>query len=70
MPSNLSRRALLRAGVAVSPGTWATGPNYLKSHVALHGNEGATLLFPPDPRGTAVVTLQVQGYDNRADVRA
>jgi hypothetical protein len=35
-----------------------------------HNTWGATLLFPPDPRGTAVVTLQVQGYDNRADVRA
>jgi polygalacturonase len=38
-------------GVAVvPPGTWATGPIHLKSHVALHVEEGATLLFSPDPR--------------------
>lgn len=36
--------------VVVPPGTWPTGPIHLKSHVALHVEEGATLLFSPDPR--------------------
>ena len=38
-------------GVVVVPaGTWPTGPIHLKSHVALHVEDGATLLFSPDPR--------------------
>jgi len=38
-------------GIVVVPaGTWPTGPIHLKSRVALHVEEGATLLFSSDPR--------------------
>jgi hypothetical protein len=49
-------RAIAAANVAgggvvvVPPGTWPTGPIHLRSHVALHVEEGATLLFSGDPR--------------------
>lgn len=36
--------------VVVPPGTWPTGAIHLRSHVALHVEEGATLLFSAQPR--------------------
>lgn len=36
--------------VVVPPGTWPTGAIHLKSRVALHVEEGATLSFSSDPR--------------------
>jgi polygalacturonase len=35
--------------VVVPPGTWPTGAIHLRSHVALHVEEGATLLFSAQP---------------------
>lgn len=36
--------------VVVPPGTWPTGAIHLRSNVALHVEEGATLLFSPRPQ--------------------
>jgi polygalacturonase len=55
-----------RAGggrVVVPPGTFLTGAIHLKSNVALHVREGATVKFIPDPRLYPVVLTRFEGLE-------
>jgi len=59
--------------VVIPPGLWLTGPIELRSHIELHLDRGAMLLFTPDhsqypiiqpPRSSSfVVASPISGYD-------
>ena len=49
--------------VNIPSGVWYTGPIVLKSHVKLHINEGATLLFTTDTKYFNTVLTRWEGVD-------